>query len=332
MKKVYVILVNWNNWIDTVECLTSLFCSKYSEYKVIVCDNGSTDGSFDRIKDWALGKELENYTIKTDFNLNCNCIGKPIQFEEYRKAEIETGFLGQNNFQLVLIKNDANLGFAGGNNIGIKYAITKGDYEYIWLLNNDTVIETDTLNNLIKSMQNDPQIGIAGSKLLDYDKPHSLQAFGGTIDRLTARAKLITDLSSLTKIDYIVGASFMISKDCINTIGLLPEEYFLYYEETDYCFKARYAGFKLAVSLDSVVYHKEGRATGVSREPKKKSEYSDLLIIRNRIVFARKYKFPMIFVYFGTLYSVLLRLMRGQVKRGVKIVLLMVGFRNVLTK
>ncbi|MCX7641525.1 MAG: hypothetical protein N2Z20_02690, partial [Elusimicrobiales bacterium] len=97
-----------------------------------------------------------------------------------------------------------------------------------------------------------------------------------------------TQQNKLEKVDYVVGASFLVSKEVLDTIGLLPEDYFLYYEDADYCYKAKQYGFKLGVALDSIVYHKEGGTTKANN-PKKRSKYVDELYISNKIKFHKKY-------------------------------------------
>jgi hypothetical protein len=102
-------------------------------------------------------------------------------------------------------------------------------------------------------------------------------------------------------------------------IGLMPEEYFLYYEETDYCFNATSHGFKLGIAIESIVYHKEGGSTGADKDPNKKSEFADVLSLKNRIKFHRKYLGGGIGLWSGMMIAFLNRVKRGQIDRILKV-------------
>lgn len=124
-EKVYIIILNWNHHEDTIECLESVFLNEYCNYQVIVCDNASTDNSMEKIRKWADG--YHNIGIK---------------YYLYTQSDIKKiDFRNEEDVPLILIENEKNLGYAGGNNIGIQYTMGKNDFSYIWILNNDTVVE-----------------------------------------------------------------------------------------------------------------------------------------------------------------------------------------------
>jgi GT2 family glycosyltransferase len=149
-----------------------------------------------------------------------------------------------------------------------------------------------------------------------YDNPNEIQAYGGTINKFFGTSKHILNKKEIEKkLDYVVGASFLIDRKVIDKIGLLPEEYFLYYEETDYCFNARNNGFKLGIDINSKVYHKEGSSTGASGDPKNRSEFSDVLTLKNRVKFHRKYLGGGIGLWSGMTIAFANRVKRGQVSR-----------------
>src|SRR2546425_647264 len=131
---VYILVLNWNNWKDTNECLASLQGLDYNHWKVIVLDNGSTDGSLRHIRE--------------------------------RHPEVEIMKLGE------------NLGFAKGNNAGIRAAVERGA-EYVWLLNNDTEVDPGALRALVETAESDPRIGAVGSAIYSMAKPEQLLAWGG---------------------------------------------------------------------------------------------------------------------------------------------------------
>jgi len=294
INKVYIILLNYNGWKDTIECIESVLKNDYDNYQIIVVDNNSPNNSMEYIKAWAEGKQEVVYDENSQLkHLSQPFEKKPLDYVFYTKKEALNGGdqikESECNKPLIFIQAGENGGFAAGNNIGIKYALAKDDFEYVWLLNNDTVIEKDSLSLLVKHAKKN-EIGISGSALMYYHDPKEVQAYGGHINKFFGTGTHILHVSEIgKKLDYVVGASFLINNKVLDKIGLMPEEYFLYYEETDYCFNARNNGFKLGVSLDSVVYHKEGGSTGASSNPSNRSEFSDLLSLKNRIKFHKKY-------------------------------------------
>lgn len=315
--KVYIIILNWNGWKDTIECLESVFRNRYSNYQVIVCDNNSSDDSLNKIKEWADGKvnapispqqEIAKYTYPA--------IQKPISYAEYNFTNDSFEEIEMENGQtLILIQNMKNLGFAGGNNIGIRYALKKQDFSYIWLLNNDTVIADDALEELVLCMERNSDIGICGSVLRYYYHPQDIQGIGGCYYKFLGVSRHIKKVNELNKMDYVIGASMMISCEVIKKVGLLSEDYFLYFEELDLATRCK-KYFKLACALNSVVYHKEGASIGTGEEGKQRSELADYYIIRNRIVFTKKF-FPyyLFFVYIALLGAIINRIRRKQYKR-----------------
>ena len=323
--KVYIVLVNYNSWQETIECVESILKNNYNNYQIIIVDNDSINNSMSKIIDWAEGKQKIVYAEHSSLkHLSYPFKRKPIFYVLYSVDGIVKGrnYIVENNCEnpIIFIQSRKNDGFAAGNNIGIKYAIKKNDFSYIWLLNNDTVIEKNSLNNIFKYAQK-KKTGITGSALMYYKNPSVVQAYGGHINTFFGTGSHILDIDAIDeKLNYIVGASFLISREVIDTLGLLPEEYFLYYEETDYCFNAQRHGFKLGVALDSIVYHKEGASTGGSSIGKTKSEFSDILSLQNRVTFHRKYLGGGIGLYTGLLISLIVRIKRLQLKRVWKII------------
>ncbi len=275
--KIYIIVLNYNNWQDTIECCTSILQNNYKNYTLIVVDNASPDNSIKHITRWS--KSHKN---------------------------------------VVVIASQQNNGYSAGNNLGIDYVKTKGDFDYIWLLNNDTVIQKDTITNMIQYARQH-RLNLIGSSLLFYDDPTKIQAFGATFNPLIAIQKHLlvhriykTELVrkfNQKKIDYIIGASMMLDKKAIKTINRMPEEYFIYFEEIDIATKCKRAGLRYGISPDAIVYHKE--SASINKEDQKRSHFSDFFAIRNRIIFTKKY-YPYFLptVYIGLIFSLLLRLKR----------------------
>lgn len=245
---VSIIIVNWNKRENTIQCLSSLRNITYPNFKIVVVDNGSTDGSQKAIK--------ENF------------------------PEIE------------LIENKENLGFCIANNIAIKKEL-KEKPNYILLLNNDTVVEDlNFLDILVNYADKKKGIGIVGPKIYYY-KTNIIQFGGGKINNFIGFAihmyKGVNErnfkIKSPYEVDYVSGACLLIKRDVIEKIGLLDPIYFAYYEETDWCFRAKKAGYKVLLIPETDIWHKKYPAKSKFEKLSYKKAY---LLARNAVIFGRK--------------------------------------------
>ena len=337
MSGVYVILVNWNGWGDTLECLESLLRSDYADLRVIVCDNGSKDGSLDHLRAWAEGR-LEALPPQGALkSLSFPALEKPLPYLSLTRRQAEAGARDAGAApRLVLIDNEENLGFAGGNNVALRYALSRDDFSHAWLLNNDTAVAPDALSRLMERMAQKPQAGICGSPLLAYGEADRVQAQGGGyycrwiglawhIGRLK-RAGAPVDPARVERcMNYVVGASMLVSKRFLQEVGLLCEDYFLYFEEADWALRA-HGRFTLAWAPLSIVHHKIGRSIGTSSNPRDKSATCDFYNIRNRLFFTRRY-FPAALptVYLALVGTLLARILLGKWDRVAMLLKLMLG-------
>ncbi len=337
MNKVYIIVVNWNGWSDTIECLESLFRNYYHTFRVVVCDNDSQDGSLDHIKAWADNK-LNRFVPPASKlrHLACPPIAKPVAYEEYCRKEAERGGALDVDPPLTLIRGGGNLGFAGGNNVGLRYALARGDVEYVWLINNDTVVDPYALTRLVERMEQQPSVGMCGSTIRLYHDTEKIQALGGGFycrwiglpwhhGRFAIRRKMINQRRAEMWMNYVEGASMFVSRQFLEEIGLMCEDYFLYFEEADWAIRAK-SSFQLAYAPESVVYHKVGGSIGTSSNPAKKTYACDYFNLRNRILFTRKFH-PVALptIYLAIFGSLLLRLIFGKWDRAVMIFKLLFG-------
>src|SRR5690606_26202720 len=218
------------------------------------------------------------------------------------------------------VHTGGNLGFAGGNNVGIRYAFARGDVDYVWLLNNDTAIAPDALARMVAVAEGDTAEGMVGSKLLYCDQPDRVQAIGG--GHLAGWKALATHIGADERdaegrwgepleMDVIIGASLLVRRGVIEQIGEMDEGYFIYSEELDWCWSARKAGWKLVYAPGSVVWHKVSRTMG------QRSPLQDYHSTRGTLRFARKdlrRRMPVTLAY--GLYRMLLpKIVRGQPQR-----------------
>lgn len=272
--RVAVVVLNWNGWRDTLACVRSVLAHADPSTRVVVCDNGSTDGSCDRLREAWVGQ------------LACLSADDVVQ---------GTKMLDQ---RVWLVQNGANLGFAGGCNTGVRLAMACG-FDFIWLLNNDTEVEAGAQQALVARMRQDDSIGLCGSRLVYFDDPQTVQARGGAvynahwgIGRHLGVHESVTAPEDAARIeaqmDYVVGASMMASRTFVEAVGPMTEDYFLYFEELDWAVRGKDKGFRLGYAATSVVRHKEGATIGSSHRGTG-SMLSMQYLSRNRLKFTARF-------------------------------------------
>ena len=207
----------------------------------------------------------------------------------------------QQNKDIKFIRSEVNLGFAGGNNLGIKAA--RG--AYLFLVNNDTEFTAGLLETLSATLQADPSIGIVSPKIMYFDEPQVIQYAGFTaMNYYTCRNRCIGQFevdqgqydSVNTSTGYIHGAAMMIRREALLAAGPMPENFFLYFEEMDWCERIRKAGYQVWVNCGASIYHKESISVG------KNSSLKEFFMNRNRILFIRRNARPqelaVFYIYF----------------------------------
>lgn len=173
-----------------------------------------------------------------------------------------------------VILNGQNLGFPGGSNAGIRRALTEGA-DYVWLLNNDAVPDPAALDALVDKAESDRQIGAVGSAIYWMERPAELQAWGGGyVNFWLGRTRQFLRPVADDRVQYITGASLLIPRRVLETVGLLDEEIFLYWDDPEYCWRLRRAGWKLAVAGNSKIWHKGMSAYG-RKNPKLDTFYNN---------------------------------------------------------
>ncbi len=247
MALIYVILINFNGYKDTIECVNSLKKINYKNYKIIIVDNASSDDSLNVLKE-----KVNDVTI---------------------------------------IGSKKNLGFAGGNNLGIKYALDHNS-DYIMLLNNDTLVKADFLDNMLKSFNKDSSIGLVGCKIMYYPEKNIIWYGGGYIDWFkfigTHYGMGQVDKGQYDnekEIDFMTGCCMLAKREVFEKAGLLSEDYFMYFEDVDFCVKIKNFGYKIWYNPGAVIYHKVGLSSGGEESP-----FSIKWCTKNRLLFMNHYK------------------------------------------
>jgi len=243
--KVGIILLNWNGEEDTVNCLSSLKYIDYPNYEIVLVDNGSQDGSPDRIK---------------------------AKFPE-----------------ITLIKNKENLGFAEGNNVGIR-RLLQDKTDYFLLLNNDTVVDKNFLREMVSAFDRDPKIGMAGPKIYYMHDRDRIWYAGGDFRKISGRTYHIGQMQKdkgqfdeFKEVGFITGCALLVKREVVDKIGLLDKDYFNNYEDVDWSARAKAAGYKLMYVPTSVIWHKFAASMGGRFSP-----FYIYYRIRNNLLYVKK--------------------------------------------
>jgi GT2 family glycosyltransferase len=161
-----------------------------------------------------------------------------------------------------ILELENNLGFSGGNNAGIRIALARQSV-YVWLLNNDTIVDRMALQAMVKKAESDARIAAVGSAIYSASRPEQLQAWGGGyVDFWLGRSRHFRAPVADERLQFLTGASLLLRLSVIDILGSWDEDFFLYWEDADYCFRLRDAGWKLAVSEGSKVWHREQGTVG----------------------------------------------------------------------
>lgn len=218
---VAIIVLNWNGYSHSLICLRSLSQVNYPNLKIILVDNGSVDGSVQKLKD------------------------------EFR--------------DVTFLENQNNLGFTGGNNAGIEYALNQ-EFDHILLLNNDTTVMPDFLEKLVSLLESYPQAGMVQPLILFEDNKNKIWSAGGKYNSFNGNSitqgdrKNVDNFSlTISELDWATGCCILVSSRLVKEIGLLQNSYFAYFEDVDWSLRARKAGYKILLQPESIIYH-EGSA------------------------------------------------------------------------
>jgi GT2 family glycosyltransferase len=245
---VYVVILNTNRRDDTLVCLASLFQSSYENVKIIILDNNSTDGSVEAIR------------------------------SAFSKVQI--------------INLTENLGYAGNNNVGIEEAVKQGA-DWVLVLNEDTVLDPDCLAEMIKAGENDSRIGIVGPMVYHHNEPDVIQSAGGILGKYWQSQHL--GKNELDKgqfrlphrVDWISGCAILVRRAVIEQVGMLDANFFIYWEETEWCIRALRNGWQIVHVPQAKIWHK-----GVQRDYQPKPSFT-YYGTRNQLLTLSKHKAPL---------------------------------------
>ena len=228
---VSIVILNWNGAADTIACLDSLRALTFPTFSVVVVDNGSTDDSALRLRSYVAP------------------------------------------YSLTLLEAGRNLGYAGGNNFGIRHALRHGA-DFVLVLNNDTAVAPDILERLLSAAERNPDAGVFSARIMYFDDPKRVWFDGARWNETSLRmewqgqGELETALKANDHdTDYACGAALFFRAQVPEQIGLLDEAFFLVWEEVDWCYRARKAGFRIVAVPAAKVWHKIGVSFGTESSP-----------------------------------------------------------------
>lgn len=294
--RVAVIILNWNGWIDTLQCISSVLQSNYPNYRVIICDNHSCDDSMVELESFFVQRLYLN-ELKAPSTVIPPGLGNRFASCSVYARHGSLDPSGRTFPKAAILRTTTNTGFAGGNNVAINFAKHWFSPDYYWLLNNDTRVTPNTLSALIDRMSTDPDAGICGATILSWDG--NVQTLGGCRYLKWAGTAaplyggrpwpLRVGTQDVEKsMEYVAGASMLVSRRFIETVGLMDEGYFLYFEEIDWARRA--AGrFTFRYAPEAVVFHREGGTIGSSQAGIRRSERSFYWLCRSRIRFTLRH-------------------------------------------
>lgn len=307
LPKVFIIILNWKNAPDTIECLESVFRLNSDRFQVIVCDNASSDNSIATISQWLSERNLSK-TLLNESELDA--IKSPLTTD------------------IVIISNLQNCGYAGGNNRGLRYIFSVGDEnDYLWIINNDTTLDAEALNSLLSEASKRSEVSFFGSTIMEFTNRDIIQTQGGDhyypwlgLTRHIGGGLNLghqhPQLNVERAMSYVSGAAVFVRLSAARRLGLMTEDYFLFFEEADWATRARRLGMKFGYASASLVYHKVGATVGTKVFTRRKSQLADYYGVKNRLIITKKFfTWALPTVYLVIFFTLLKRLITGQFDR-----------------
>lgn len=242
-----IVVLNWQNWDATIECINSIVEHVKMEFALIVVDNNSMDGSQEMIHSHLV-------SVFEDVGVYCHSGN----LTDELKMDVN---LSKN---VIFVKNEVNGGYGAGNNIGIKIAYYFG-CDCFWVLNNDCVLINDALTPMVQMIENHG-VGFVGS-VLEKTKGVVECYGGGSIFPVLGRTRLIKNERIFENAfnPYLMGASMLVARSVIDKVGYINESYFMYFEEIDWQFRGIKNDYSLCVASASRIIHKSGETKEVAR-------------------------------------------------------------------
>lgn len=275
LNKLGVIIVTYGSSDVISDCLASLETSSYPDLKIVVCDNASPDDTRELVEGFAGAHNL-------DFLQTCP--------EDYESRESISAP------RLTLISSPENLGYAGGVNLGLDYLMKCKDVGYLWILNPDSVVQPDTAAAYVSAFSESAGFGLMTGRTLYYGEGGMIQSDGGWVSLWTGacrnlnQGKMQNDVNmpDIGSVNFLSGANFIATREFVERVGNMREDYFLYYEEVDWAM--RRGDMALVLCPEAIVLHHGGTSIGSGTVHRIPSAFSNYFNYRNRMVFMRRFR------------------------------------------
>jgi GT2 family glycosyltransferase len=242
-RRVAIIVLNWNRAADTIQCLESLRAVvRDGVALIIVVDNASTDESVAHLRSW-LDRTCPGYSDVDDTGAHT--------------------LVASDCAEYIFLRSSKNGGYAAGNNLGIGMALCVSGIEFIFILNNDTIVAQGSIEALIVAAEHSPGVGAWGVSIRESPKDQPI-AGGAAYNPLLTNSIPSRAVNGIAKgrLDYLCGAAMFVRSEVFRTVGLLNEEFFLFFEELDLAYRMKTAGFGIAWCPAAMIFHDRGRSTG----------------------------------------------------------------------
>lgn len=273
--RVCIIILNWNGWGDTIECLDSLRACTYPSFNVVIVDNASEDDSCERIERWCRS---------ADIAFNEHGAGVKVPADAITSCAESAGFAS-----VELIRAAQNLGFCAGNNAGLEFACSSGA-DYILILNNDTICEPGFIEPMVRVAQSDETVGLVSGYIFNAEKPDTLSWAGQRLNRFfkvekekDLSAAVTDDPGRVFETNWLSGCMMLMPRRVFVLTGGFDERFFLWSEDIDLSLRVLKLGLRLCVTPAARIYHKVSRSIG------KRSPLSYYYFARNSLLLSKKH-------------------------------------------
>jgi GT2 family glycosyltransferase len=246
------VVINWNGLADTMTCLESLVAATPGPTRIVVVDNGSTDGSVDALRGW--------------------------QDARRRDGAVPA---------VTILASSINRGFSGGNNIGVEHLYADAAISHFLLLNNDATVDRTYFGELAQALDAAPDAGLLGPTIYSTGQPREVWYAGGRfvpLRTLVVHEQIVPAEGTPRRTEFVTGCAMLIARRAWDTLGPLPECYVIYHEDAEYSWRAHAAGLPVLYAPRPVVYHAVG-GTMRRQATQPRVEY---LKTRNRTLFVRR--------------------------------------------
>ena len=294
LPKLGVTIVTFNSADVILDCLESLLASTNVALDIVVVDNRSTDDTAAILKNWAQARST--YSVPTDCPFSLEQAAPNVAFN-LQSGEVLATSDTECAHQIRLIQTEINGGFAAGVNAGLATLMHQSELDRVWILNPDSMVAQKTGHALATFTPPELAFSLMGGRVLYFDDPDIIQIDGGRINKRTGvtgnwhLGQRQQDVSQpqASALDFITGASMVVSRAFYEAVGPMREDYFLYYEEVDWAL--RRGDLPLAYCPGALVYHRAGTAIGSATLGRPASPFSLYFKHRARLRFVRRH-FP----------------------------------------